>query len=191
MVLIRRPIKVIRQGYWWHVLRVEGAYEKKASLALRIYGAAGVIPHYELVRRLWVPEITVQYFGKDGTGKTRRTSMMPGYLFIEAILSYKLYAALRKPQFPYVFGWLQNWGSWPATVPQVNIQQLAVLEAKVPGLPELAFDVGDAVLIPSMGIKGSVLEITHHGLTLDIEIFHRKIPFKVGRELFGEVVKAD
>lgn len=189
MFPVRQPIRVIRQGYRWHVLRVEGAYEKKASLALRFYGAAGIIPHYELVRRLWVPEVTIEYFAKDGSQKERRAPMMPGYLFMEAILSYKLYAALKKPNFPHIFGWLQHWRSWPSMVPYMDIQRLAVLEAQNPEPVKLAFSVGDTVAIPSLGIHGTVLDISQSEITLNVEIFHRPLPFKVGREHFGEVVK--
>jgi len=189
MLLVRHPIRVIRKGYRWHVLRVEGSYEKKASLVLHFYGTAGVIAHYELVRRLWVPEVTIKYFAKDGAAKERRTSMIPGYLFVEAILSYKLYAALKKPKFPHVFGWLQNWQSWPSVVPQADIQRLAVLESRVPEPPKLTFDIGDEVVIPSLGIRGIVLTISEGAVMLNIEIFHRRLPVRVSNEFFGEVIK--
>lgn len=189
MFLVRQPIKVISTGYKWYVLRVEGSYEKKTSLALHFYGAAGAIPHYELIRRLWVPEVIAQSTGKDGSTRERRTSMIPGYLFVEAILSYPLYAALKKPEFPHVFGWLQNWQCWPAMVPQTDIRHLAMLEVKVPEPPELSFIVGDEVTVPTLGVRGIVLEITVRGVTLDVEIFQQKLLFKVKRDFFGEIVK--
>lgn len=189
MLLVRRPIKVIRKGYRWHVLRVEGSYEKKTSLALHFYGTTGIIPHYELIQRLWVPEVTVKYFSKSGATKERRTPMVPGYLFVEAILSYQLYASLKKPNFPHMFGWLQTWKSWPVIVPQADIRRLALLEVRDPEPPELAFGVGDKVVIPSLGIRGIVLAITQQSVTLDIELFHRNIPFRVGHDFFAEIIR--
>ena len=191
MFLVRRPIEVISTGYKWYILRVEGSYEKKTSLALHFYGTSGAIPPYELIRRLWVPEITTQFISKDGSTKERRTSMIPGYLFIETILSYRLYAALKKPEFPHVFGWLQNWQCWPAMVSQADIRRLATLEAEEPESPELSFGIGDKVAVPTLNITGVVLGITTREVTLDVEIFQQKLPFKVKRDFFGEIVKVE
>lgn len=189
MLPVRRPIEVISEGYRWYVLRVGGSYEKKASLALHFYGSTGVIPHYELIRRLWAPEISVQYQSKDGSFKEKRASMFPGYLFVEAILSYPLYAALRRPEFPHIFGWLQTWQSWPAAVPQSDIRRLAVLEMEAPAPPELSFGVGDEVAVPTLGVRGSVLSITSQEVTLLVNIFQRKLPVKVSRDFLGEIMK--
>lgn len=189
MFLERQPIKVISTGYKWYVIRVEGSYEKKASLALHFYGAAGVIPHYELIRRVWVPEITKQYVSKDGATKERRASMIPGYLFVETILSYKLYAALKKPEFPHIFGWLQTWQCWPAMVSQTDIQHLTMLETEVDTHQELAFVIGDEVTIPTLDVRGIVLEITTQDVILDVKIFQQKLPIKVKRDFFSEIEK--
>jgi transcription antitermination factor NusG len=190
MFLQRCPIEVVYEGYRWYVLRVEGAYEKKASLILHLYGTVGVIPHYELVRRLWVPEISLKSLSKDGVVKERRASMVPGYLFIETILSYQLYATLRRPDLPHVFGWLQSWKSWPSMITQSDIQRLAVLENREPEPLNLSWGVGDEVILPWLGVQGEVSSISGSSVMLDIEIFHRRLPFKVGREFLSEIVKA-
>jgi len=185
----RDPIKVINKGYQWYVLRVQGAYEKKASFVLHFHGSTGAIPHYELVKQLWVPEITVQYFAKSGVKREKRTSMMPGYLFMEAILSHKLYSAFKKPNIPYVFGWLQTPYSWPSVVPRASIQHLATIGAQEPEAPKLAFRVGDIVTLAGLGVRGAVLDISEGHATIEVLIFQRKVPIRISRDHFGEVEK--
>ena len=107
----------------------------------------------------------------------------------KTILSYKLYAALKKPEFPHIFGWLQNWQCWPAMVPQTDIQHLTMLEAEVTTPQELLFAIGDEVTIPTLDVRGVVLEISAQDIILDIKLFQRKLPIKVKRDFFGEIEK--
>jgi len=188
----RIPVKAVYGGFNWFVLRVQGAREEKAALNLELCGASGLIPDYCLVNRLWVPFTTVVYLRK-GVQKEKKVVLTPGYIFMKAILSPALHAALATPDIPYVFGWLRRGSRWPSLVPLNEIRALACLEMPMEKVtePDPVFVIGDKVLVPSMGIEGKVVECTYAGLTLECSIFKHPVPFKVEKRHFKELVRLD
>jgi len=170
------------------VLKVEGSYEKRAALVIEAYGNAGKIPDFDLVRRIWVPQITIFRFAANGSREQKRTSTLPGYLLVEAILTEKLYSALKEPDLPHVFGWLQYEDSWPSQVSMSEIRTLAYIESFATSpLPRVTFGVGDLVAIPSLNVTGTVCSVSDVNAIVEIVIFRRKVPLEVPRELFSEM----
>jgi len=187
--MIRTPINTVHDGFNWYVLRVRGAFETKAALNLELHGAADQIPDYCLVRQLWIP-YTTSTINSKGVYKTRRSVLTPGYIFIHTILSNKLYATLKDPDIPHVFGWLQRGKNWPAMVTLSEIKQLACLEEPLQEAgEEYNFTVGEKVSLPSMGITGYVTHSSYMEITLDVDVFSRKVPFVVKKRYFPELVK--
>lgn len=182
---------MICHGFRWFVLRVEGSFEHRAALALEMHGRAGLIADYDLVKRVWVPQTTVQCRGPDGSVKFRRVSTLPGYLLVEAILTYDLYGSLRKSTLPHVFGWLRTKGSWPSEVPFAEIQVLNRLETYKLESRAVPFDVGEKVQLSGLGVVGEVLAVSASHLVVEISMFNRKIPINVKRSAFSELIRAD
>lgn len=186
---MRTPIHTVYNGFNWFVLRVQGAQEAKAALNLELCGAAGQVPDYCLVKQLWIPHTTTTINSK-GVTKVHKVVLTPGYIFVEALLSRSLHAALKAPDIPHVFGWLQRGGSWPSLVSLTEIRRLACLEEPAPvEEPDIIFNIGDKVTIPSMGVVGYVVNLSYLEMTLEVEVFSRKVPFKVRRTFFSEIVK--
>jgi len=179
---------VILPGFRWFVLRVEGSYEKRAALMLETLGRSGKVPDFDLVRRIWVPQMSVQFFTPDGSSASRRVSILPGYLLLKAILSYELYTALCRPSLPHVFGWLKYGESWPSEVPRSDIRVLIRLEARERRFQPL-FSVGEDVRLTGLGLKGVVHEVTATHMFVEISFFKRKTLIEVPRERFTEVVR--
>lgn len=188
---MRRPRRVVHQGFRWFVLRVEGSFEHRAALALEMFGQAGKISDYDLVKRVWVPQTTVQSQGLDGTVKFRRVSTLPGYLLVEAILTYDLYGTIQQSKLPHVFGWLRSKGSWPSEVPFAEIQILNRLETYKLGPRIAPFDVGERVKLSGLGVAGEILVVSSSHMVVEIQMFNRKIPINVKRSSFSELVLAD
>lgn len=188
---MRKPRKVICQGFRWFVLRVEGSFEHRAALALEMHGRAGMIADYDLVKRIWVPQTTVQSRGPDGSMRFRRVSTLPGYLLVEAILTYDLYGSLRESKLPHVFGWLRSKGSWPSEVPFAEIQVLNRLETYKLEPRAAPFDVGERVKLSGLGVVGEVLAVSVSHLIIEVSMFNRKIPINVKRSAFSELIRAD
>ena len=183
-MITRVPIKAIYSTYNWFVLRVKGASETKAMLYLDLYGSAHKIPDYELIQQLWVPQAPI------APKSNRWTALTSGYIFVKAVLSYKLYSALKEPDIPCIFGWLQQGKSWPSIVPVGEIRKLAmphVTEFVAEELPTVFF-VGDVVDLLAMGLKGTVSKVAEAYVIIDIFVFNRSVPYKVRREAFHEVV---
>ena len=188
----RIPIRTLTvPNYEWYVLRVQGAFEKKASLALQVYGTAGAVPDFNLIRRCWVPEINVK--SKGTSYKVRRVSTLPGYLFVEALLSDKLYTALKRPDLPHIFGWLQCRRNWPSIVDHGEVEQLLEWEQLnidiIVTVP--TFIVGEKVSFPSMNVTGMVSSITDNAIFVSVDIFHRPVMCRISKQFFGEVVRID
>ena len=156
---MRRSRKALYKGYRWFVLAVEGSYEKKAALMIELSGSAGQIPDYDLVRRIWVPQMTTSAVATDGSIKEKQITALPGYLLVQAILTEPLYSALKKPDLPHVYGWLQLEDAWPSQIETFEVRNLAVLQNQIPEVPDFGFEVGDTVVVPSLGMNGEVLEI--------------------------------
>lgn len=188
---MRRSRRVICQGFRWFVLRVEGSFEHRAALALEMYGQAGKVADYDLVKRLWVPQTTVQSRGLDGSTKFRRVSTLPGYLLVEAILTHDLYGSLQQLRLPHVFGWLRTKGSFPSEVPFAEIQVLNRLETYKLEQRAVPFDVGERVQLPGLGVSGEVLAISTSYLIVEVPMFNRKIPINVKRSAFSELVRVE
>ena len=184
----RTPITVIKDGYRWYSLRVEGAREQRASLALHFYGAAGYIPDYDLVKKLWVPRMSVKV-----KAKVKQVSILPGYLFMEAILSRKLYSFLRRCDIPYIYGWVRHRGSWPSDIPIEEMERLVLLEEEDPTLkaPVRVFNVGEKVSFPSLNIEGIVAGMSDAFLVLNVNVFHRNVICRIRKDQLGEVVKLE
>jgi len=155
---------------------------------LETYGRSGEVPDFDLVRRIWVPQMSVQFFTSDGSSINRRVSILPGYLLLKAILSYELYAALRRPSLPHVFGWLKYGESWPSEVPRADIRVLLHLEAQEREFQPL-FGVGEYVHLTGLGLKGVVHEVTSTHMFVEISFFKRKTLIEIPRERFAEVVR--
>lgn len=188
---MRRSRRVIYQGFRWFVLRVEGSFEHRAALTLEMYGQAGSIADYDLVKRLWVPQRMVQSRELDGSIKFRRVSTLPGYLLIEAILTHDLYGSLRQLKLPHVFGWLRTKGSWPSEVPFTEIQILNRLETYKLEPRVVPFDVGERVQLPGLDVSGEILAISTAYLIVEVSMFNRKIPINVKRSSFPELIRVD
>jgi len=188
--LSRRSRSVILPGFRWFVLRVEGSYEQRAAQMLEMCGRSGKVPDFDLVRRIWVPRMSVQFFTPDGTIAYRRVSILPGYLLLKAILSYELYTALRRPSLPHVFGWLRCGKSWPSEVPRSDIRGLLRLEAHKREFQPL-FSVGENVRLTGLGLEGVVREVAPSHLSIEISFFKRKTLIEVPRERFAEVVRVN
>jgi transcription antitermination factor NusG len=188
---VRRSRRVIYPGFRWFVLRVEGSFEHRAALVLEMYGQAGWVADYDLVKRIWVPQTTVQSQGLDGPMIFRRVSTLPGYLLIEAILTYDLYESLLQLRLPHVFGWLRTKGSWPSEIPFTEIQNLNRLEIYKLTPRVIPFDVGERVELPWLGVVGEVLAASTSHLILEIPMFNRKIPINVKRSAFSELVRVE
>lgn len=172
-------------------MRVEGSFEHRAALTLEMYGQAGRIADYDLVKRLWVPQTTIQSRGPDGSTKFRRVSTLPGYLLVEAILTYDLYGSLQQLKLPHVFGWLRSKGSFPSEVPFTEIQVLNRLETYKLEQRAVPFDVGESVRLPGLDVVGEVLAVSASHLIVEIPMFNRKIPINIKRSSFSELVRAD
>ena len=188
---MRRSRKVIHRGFRWFVLRVEGSFEHRAALALEMYGQSGNILDYDLVKRIWVPQMTVQGLRPDGSTRFRRVSTLPGYLLVEAILTHDLYGSLQKPGLPHIFGWLRSKGNYPSEVPFSEIQVLNRLETYKLEPSRSLFDVGENVKLPGLGVVGEVLAVSPSFLIVEIDMFNRKIPINVRRSAFSELTHAD
>ena len=170
-------------------MKVDGSYEKRAALVIEIYGSAGHIPDFDLVRRVWVPQMAVAHFSSDGSVESKRATTLPGYLLVEAILTYKLYAALRQPDLPHVFGWLRCESCWPSQVSLPEIRNLACIEFSEPPplSPAPTFRVGDRVFLSGLGIEGEVQDVSDTYVVVEVAIFQGRVPFRVRRELLSEV----
>jgi len=184
----RIPISVIgNRDINWYVLRVEGAYEHKASLAIQIYGSIGVIPDFGLVRQTWVPEMTIR-----SQFKKKRVSTLPGYLFMQALLSDKLYESLKKPDLPHIFGWLQNRKCWPSFVSNNEIEHLIELENQdINVRPKPLFDVGERVMFPSLNMEGTISSASDNAVFLNVELFHKSFIVKVQPQHFDELIRVE
>ncbi len=188
---MRRPRRVIHEGFRWFVLRVEGSFEHRAALALEMYGQAGKIADYDLVKRVWVPQMTIQSQGPDGSMQFRRVSTLPGYLLVEAILTHDLYGTIQQLRLPHVFGWLRSKGSWPSEVPFTEIQVLNRLETYKLESRAAPFDVGERVKLSGLDVTGTVLAVSSSHLIVEILMFNRKIPINVKRSSFSELIRAE
>jgi len=155
---------------------------------LEALGRSGKVPDFDLVRRIWVPQMTVPVFSSDGSPIHRRVSILPGYLLLKAILSYELYTALRRPSLPHVFGWLRYGKSWPSEVAQSDIRVLFHLEAQRREFQPL-FGVGEQVLLTGLGLKGTVREVAPSHMFVEISFFNRKTLVEVPRDRFAKVVR--
>lgn len=155
---------------------------------LEMYGRSGGVPDFDLVRRIWVPQMSVPFFTSDGSSTSRRVSILPGYLLLKAILSYGLYTALHKPSLPHVFGWLRYGKSWPSEVPRSDIRVLWRLEAQEKEFQPL-FSIGEDVRLTSLGLEGVIREVTPSHMFVEISFFQRKTLIEVSRESFAEVVR--
>jgi len=156
-----------------------------------MYGRSGVVPDFDLVKRIWVPQMTVRSFVPDGSTKFRRISALPGYLLIEAILTYELYTALQQVRLPHVFGWLKCRGSWPSEVSFSEIQVLYRLESLLLEPQRVPFDAGEIVALSGLGVSGKVLAASQSHLIVEINMFNRKIPINVRRGMFSEVIRSE
>jgi len=186
---MRTPIYAIYEGFNWFVLRVQGAQEAKAALNIELCGAADLIPDYCLVRQLWIPHTTTIIKSK-GASKLKKVVLLPGYIFVETILSRALHAFLKAPDIPYVFGWLRRGKGFPSLVSMSEIRRLACLEEPLPAEEHVVmFNIGDKVSFPSMGVVGYVVNLSYVEVTLEVDVFKRKVPFRVKRKYFSELVK--
>jgi len=177
---MRTPVSVVKNNFQWYILRVEGAYEYKAALALQAYGAAGAIPDFYLVKQLWVPEVP--------TATKKRATLLPGYLFINALLSTKLYSSLKKPDFPHIFGWVQCKGSWPSTVSEEEMNYLFSLEDPTSKQSANTFNVGDKIYIPGLNMTGIVMGLATDFIYLSITMFHKTFVVKFDWQHLKEAV---
>jgi transcription antitermination factor NusG len=188
---VRRSRRVIYSGYRWFVLRVEGSFEKRAALALEMYGQSGNVPDFDLVKQIWVPQMTVQAPKPDGSMKFRRVSTLPGYLLVRTILSYDLYGALQRPGLPHVFGWLRCRDSWPSEVAFSEVRVLNRLETYITEPRRIPFSVGEAVRLPGLGVSGTVLAAARSHLVVEVPMFNRKVPINVRSNMFSELTRMD
>ena len=182
---------MIHQGFRWFVLRVEGSFERRAALALEMFGQVGKIADYDLVKRVWVPQRTVQSPRPDGSIKFRRVSTLPGYLLVEAILTHDLYETIQQLKLPHVFGWLRSKGNWPSEVPFADIQVLHRLETYKLEPRAAPFDVGEEVKLSGLGVEGKILAVSSSHLIVEILMFNRKIPINVKRSSISELVRTE
>jgi len=189
VIIPRQPKHVVQPGLRWYILRVDGAYEKKAALALHVFGAAGRVPDFELIRQLWIPQSVIDYTNPSGKLIKKNVVLIPGYLFVEAILSYRLYASLRRPDLPHIYGWLQPEKSWPSTIDFDEVRHLATIDLETESTIDfMPFEVGDRVKVPG-GVIGEISEISEVKLIVSIEMFGRRVDVEVRRRLFSELVK--
>jgi len=189
---MRVPRQVILSGYRWFVLRVEGSYEKRAATTLKTYGSEGTIPDFDLVRRVWAPYTILKTQSSGGITKYRRTSTLPGYLLVEAILTAPLYAAFRRPQLPHVFGWLRSEGCWPSQITTSEVESLRIRETfniLEPADPIVRLVIGDVVEIPTLGLSGIVLEASSIRIVVQVGFFNQNVPVEIKPALFSSIIK--
>jgi len=188
--IVRIPKHVALPGLRWYILRADGSYEKKAALALQLFGLAGHIPDFELVRQVWIPQTTIDQ-PSPSSGKIIKKSivLVPGYLFIEAILSYRLYASLKRPDLPHLYGWLQPGNGWPSEVSSMEVKHLATIDLVSDVIEDIPFEVGNVVCLPWINVVGTITDINSKRVVVTIEMFGRALKIDVQRRFFSELIK--
>lgn len=150
----------------WFVLRAETGREEKVYEQVKAHGLEAYLPYYSDTRR-WSrrpPEIV-------------RRALFPGYIF-GRFEAWELSCARSVPGVIDIL----TFGSIPAKVPDVEIENLRVVVASGLAEPWNLLKIGQQVTIthgPFTGIRGRLVEIKN------------KLRFVVGVELFNRGVSVE
>lgn len=169
----------------WYTVQVITNYEQNVKEALENREIDGDNSEIEEV---FVP--IIDHITK--TGKRRKKSLFPGYVFVKVNMSDKAWYVIRNTQ--YVTGIVGSSGqrTKPTPVPQSQIDNIIkkIAEASIETesmnssnleLSKVEFEIGDIVLINSgsfQGKSGEVKEISieKQTATVELEFFGRKTP---------------
>jgi transcriptional antiterminator NusG len=164
----------------WYVLRTAGGKEKKAKEMLE----KEIVNHnlQKYITQVFV-QIEKYVVEKNGKKLTKERSHLPGYLFVEAILTGEVIHIVRNTQ--HISGFLGGKDPVPMRQEEVN-KMLGISDELAESSTNIVnrFIVGESVKVkdgPFSNFSGKIEKISADGKKLDvmISIFGRQTPIEL------------